>query len=624
MKQKMKPIIKILILSFFITLFSGCSEDVYEENLSHSKRDYHFKKITFLELKSINNQAFIESSKLKKVLPPDKHNTLNSISNFDIDLQNIQYLKKTNNHETFSLRVLQVPDSRFTQNIIIDCKPNEIPETYLITYYLDKPLRQINNNDDFINSVTSTLTTRIENTANGNTTNSCIEVGYYEEVDACEGELVTPGENPNCFNSDGSRRTVHVFRVIASDCSTGGGVTDFNPLASQWDYNYGSGSNSNQNSIVGGGAGGGTGNLNLYIPNYYTGYDLNDPAVQNMIQINQFIYNLYSSNTEIRSVVESTEWLLAYTNYWLGVNGGLTPENQNALTYAFNNLPNVYYQHYDNEYTPTQISQFHFNAFQLLLKHGEWLSNEDTQTQQNILQNINSIENIEFVDELIDYLISNPAMSWEIVMNNRTSFDTNEGEVDNYNQGGYDTTAYPTFNPQQQVWPSISPVIPQNKFIGWNRRLHPNWHCMDYSKEQLRVMGYQISSYYSTGQTFQIYTTQNGVNNNMLSQGLSYLKYALSNGIPVIVGVDDAPGHTGNIDNSTDHFIVIVGMGTDSNGKYFHFYDNATGDITNGTSPFNKLYYNSSTGLISGTSQAEPYSTGLTYTITMIRKSKPL
>ena len=90
------------------------------------------------------------------------------------------------------------------------------------------------------------------------------------------------------------------------------------------------------------------------------------------------------------------------------------------------------------------------------------------------------------------------------------------------------------------------------------------------------------------------------------------------------MGIDDAPGHTGNLDSTTDHFIVIVGMGTDSNGKYFQFYDNATGAISNGTSPLNKLYYNSSTGLISGTSQAVPYSTGLTYTITMIRKSKPL
>jgi hypothetical protein len=215
-------------------------------------------------------------------------------------------------------------------------------------------------------------------------------------------------------------------------------------------------------------------------------------------------------------------------------------------------------------------------------------------------------------------------MTWDVLMNNRTSFDTNQGEVDNYNEGGYDTTTYADFNPQQQTWSTIQPVIPQDKFVGWNRSLHKNWQCMDYSKEQLRVMGFQISSYYASGQTFQIYTTQNGVNNNKLSQGLSYLKYALSNGIPVIVGVDDAPGHPGNLDNTTDHFIVIVGMGTDSNGKYFQFYDNATGVITNGTSSLNKLYYNSATGLISGTSQAVPYSTGLTYTITMIRKSKPL
>ncbi len=230
----------------------------------------------------------------------------------------------------------------------------------------------------------------------------------------------------------------------------------------------------------------------------------------------------------------------------------------------------------------------------------------------------------EFTMELIDYLLNNPAMTWDIVMNNRTSFDTNEGEIDNYIDGGFDTTTYSVFNPQTQSWPQILSVIPQNKFIGWKRNLHPSWHCMDYSKEQLRVMGYQISSYYSTGQTFQIYTNQNGVNNTALSQGLSYLKYALSNSIPVIVGVDDAPGHTGNLDNTTDHFIVIVGMGTDSNGKYFQFYDNATGVLNNGTSLLNKLYYNSTTGLISGTSQAVPYSTGLTYTITMIRKSKPL
>lgn len=237
-----------------------------------------------------------------------------------------------------------------------------------------------------------------------------------------------------------------------------------------------------------------------------------------------------------------------------------------------------------------------------------------------------ALEDFEFAENIMNYLINNSTMSWEILMNSRTSFDTNEGEVDNYSSGGYDTTTYTTFNPLQQIWTTIPKVIPQNKFVGWNRVLHPDWHCMDYSKEQLRVMGYQISSYFSIGQTFQIYTAQNGVNNDMLFQGLSYIKYALSNGIPVIVGVDDAVGHTGNLDSTTDHFIVIVGMGTDTIGKYFQFYDNASGIVSQGASSLNKLYYNSTTGIISGSSQCINYvnTTEYPYRVTMIRKSKSL
>jgi hypothetical protein len=413
MKKNQFLKITLILVITFTTLLSSCSEDVYQENLIQKARDYHFKKINFQELKEINNQAFIETAKLKKVVPADKYNSIQSISNFDIDLQNIQYLKKTNNHETFSFRVLPLPNATFSQNIVVDCKPNQTPQTYLITYYLNKQLGQIDNTNEFINSITSTLTTKIDYSSNGNSTNSgggCVQVGYYEEVDACEGELVTPGENPNCFNSDGSRKTLLVFKVIAADCSTGGS-SSFNPLISQWDYNNGN-TNSYNNSHGGGGES--NESFNIFVPNYYNSGDLSDPSALNMIQINQFIYSLYSTNNDVRNVVESTEWLLAYTNYWIGINGGLTPENQNALTYAFNNIPSVFYQHYENDYNSSQISLFQYNALQLLIKHGEWLSNQDIQTQQNILQNINSIENIEFVDELIDGLINNPQPAYTI------------------------------------------------------------------------------------------------------------------------------------------------------------------------------------------------------------------
>lgn len=116
------------------------------------------------------------------------------------------------------------------------------------------------------------------------------------------------------------------------------------------------------------------------------------------------------------------------------------------------------------------------------------------------------------------------------------------------------------------------------------------------------------------------------MNHTELAKGLSYLKYALSNGIPVIVGVDDAPGSPNiNTDNTTDHFIVIVGMGSNSQGNYFQFYDNASGDVSQGASSLNLLYYNPNTGIISGRTQCSGYrdqATTHNYIITQIRKSK--
>lgn len=154
---------------------------------------------------------------------------------------------------------------------------------------------------------------------------------------------------------------------------------------------------------------------------------------------------------------------------------------------------------------------------------------------------------------------------------------------------------------------------------------------MDYAKAQIAKKGYKISNYYDVDsqgnkQTFQIYTEQNGVNLNDLYKGVSYIKYALSHGIPVIVGIDDATRSPGNLDNSTDHFVVIVGMGTDSNGKFFRFYDNASGidPLNQGANPENKLYYKYPEKIFTGKTFCIDYRNGTQhdYIITMIRKSK--
>ena len=243
----------------------------------------------------------------------------------------------------------------------------------------------------------------------------------------------------------------------------------------------------------------------------------------------------------------------------------------------------------------------------------------------HITNNVIDSDALAFANELVDLSMNNPTLTLDDILNNKIKNEPT-CDLDNNIEGDFDNTTYSDFNPQQ-TWSNIPSVIPISNFVGWNRLAHPNWQCMEYSKEQLRVMGYKISNYSSTGQTFQIYTAQNGVNNTALANGLSYLKYALSNGIPVIVGIDNHSGSPNpGTDNTTDHFIVIVGMGTDATGKYFQFYDNASGDPLQGTSISNKLYYNSTTGIISGSSMTNyAIDNNLNpYKLTMIRKSKLL
>ncbi len=72
----------------------------------------------------------------------------------------------------------------------------------------------------------------------------------------------------------------------------------------------------------------------------------------------------------------------------------------------------------------------------------------------------------------------------------------------------------------------------------------------------------------------------------------------------------------------TDHFVTIVGSGQDSQGTYLTFYDNATNISSKGKSSLNKLYYDATTGIITGKS-AVPYVNAYSdYIVTQIRKNQ--
>ena len=207
----------------------------------------------------------------------------------------------------------------------------------------------------------------------------------------------------------------------------------------------------------------------------------------------------------------------------------------------------------------------------------------------------------------------------------------NEGIYNSFNHNPY---SYCYQNPQRLIdpdgqqtqepdtWETIPSVIPKGKFIGWgNSSVIDNHNCFALSKKQLNVMGYTVGGASDPSNLYP-YNENRGVNKDDTNMAISYIKSALSQGVPVLIGVDTHSGSP-NADKTTDHYLVVVGMGHDKNGNYLQVYDNATSKSEDGTSPENKLYYNSDTGKISGRipNDYSQYSQR-PYTVTQVRRSK--
>ena len=174
------------------------------------------------------------------------------------------------------------------------------------------------------------------------------------------------------------------------------------------------------------------------------------------------------------------------------------------------------------------------------------------------------------------------------------------------------------------IWEIIMSVIPKELFIGWRSPfVKNNTNCFELAKKQINIMGYTVGGSLDLDNLYP-YDENKGVNKNDTQKAVDYIHSSLKAGIPILVGVDDAEGSP-NTDNTTDHFVVIVGMGHDDKGNYFQVYDNATSNRDEGTNQNNKLYYNNRTMRISGTF-TNPYAANSPrpYTVSQVRKSRKI
>lgn len=94
-------------------------------------------------------------------------------------------------------------------------------------------------------------------------------------------------------------------------------------------------------------------------------------------------------------------------------------------------------------------------------------------------------------------------------------------------------------------------------------------------------------------------------------------------GFSVLIGVDYTLNYkAGNADNnSTDHFVVIIGSDCDKKGFSYMFYEVATTSKTKGESDSNRLYLDV---LIYSLKGSPEHNKKRNYTITQVRKNSPL
>jgi RHS repeat-associated protein len=99
-------------------------------------------------------------------------------------------------------------------------------------------------------------------------------------------------------------------------------------------------------------------------------------------------------------------------------------------------------------------------------------------------------------------------------------------------------------------------------------------------------------------------------------KGVKIIDQYLSDGVPVIVGVNRGDGGeiSVNSNRASEHYVTINGSGFDSNGKYCTFFDPGTSRQSAGASPSNKLYVGQNYSLTGTTAYNNSH-----YTVTEVK-----
>ncbi len=418
-KQKLK---NILLLVTVLFAFS-CSEDLFENRVHHHDEDKN--EISFKQFKNetgINKFDYLKKAGISKSTDFQARTIESEFITDTIGIK--KYVNPTNNKTTYSFKIYPLSEdlnAKEYYNLVYEKVGTEWNE--IIFFNTEKA-----NPTDARTLESSEM---VYNRISGREGFSEV-ITYSFHCTGCTGPC-------DICNKCVSTHVSYIYTGIQDSGSGNNGIPT------------GTGNNNNGNS------GGGSDEYSgIFIPNSYDGdVDLNNP---DFIFAGQVVAYTSSLPSNLRDVMSNNFWLFYDIKEFFKNNGGLTKANKDAVVYALSNIEAIFttISQNSNDLTTVQINQTKQSAFQFLLQHGAWLAGQSATTQQSILQNLTSLEKIEKMDELTDYITLNPSVSYAQYVN---WFSLELPGIESL--GAYDSTFWdnPNLNFPQQQLPSYATFI---------------------------------------------------------------------------------------------------------------------------------------------------------------------
>lgn len=123
-------------------------------------------------------------------------------------------------------------------------------------------------------------------------------------------------------------------------------------------------------------------------------------------------------------------------------------------------------------------------------------------------------------------------------------------------------------------------IVRTRTFLGWEvSRSSNHEQCADYSRLQVEQGSNGKYTAVGSKKRIDMYIDSRQVDKSKydLQKGIDVIIENLKEGKAVMAGVKYGSHDTNNPNAATNHYVTIVGMGTDGEGVYFSYYDNFTG-----------------------------------------------